>query len=98
MRYKSLTQLKRKRKQILAIAEKHGAYDVRVFGSVVRGEDKPSSDIDLLVKRRARTSPWFPAALVIDLENYLGRPVEVVTDRGLNPNLRKYVLKEAIPL
>lgn len=94
----SLATLKRKRKQILAIATKHGAYKVRVFGSVIRGQDRATSDIDFLVKRRAKTSPWFPAPLVRDLEALLGHPVDIVTERGLSPHLKKTVLSEAVPL
>ncbi|OQY97057.1 MAG: DNA polymerase subunit beta [Chloroflexi bacterium UTCFX4] len=98
MKATSLQQLKRKRKRILAIAQKHGASQIRVFGSVARGEDKPTSDIDLLVKLSAKPSPWFPAGMTNDLEKLLGRRVEIVTERGLNPHLRKYILKEAVPL
>ncbi|MDQ3248245.1 MAG: nucleotidyltransferase domain-containing protein, partial [Chloroflexota bacterium] len=54
----SLELLRQKRHEILLIAAKHGAHEVRVFGSVVRGEDKPDSDIDLLVKRATKTSVW----------------------------------------
>jgi len=93
-----LDLLQQKRNEILTIAAKHGAQDVRVFGSAVRGEDRPDSDIDLLVRRDAKTSRWFPAGLVLELEKLLGRRIEVVTDNGLNPYLRDSVLKEAIPL
>lgn len=94
----SLSLLKQKRQEILALAAKHGAYDVRVFGSVARGEDRPESDIDLLVKRHTKISRWFPSGLILDLEKLLGRRVEVITDNGLNPLLREHVLKEAILL
>jgi uncharacterized protein len=94
----SLALLKQKRQDILAIAAKHGVSDVRVFGSVARGEDRPDSDIDLLVKRIAKTSRWFPVGLSLELEKLLGRRIEIVTDNGLNPLLREYVLKEAILL
>lgn len=94
----SLSLLQQKRQEILAVAAKHGAYEVRVFGSVARGEDRVDSDIDLLVKRHAKTSRWFPAGLILELEKLLGRRVEVVTDSGLNPWLRDSVLKEAVQL
>lgn len=94
----SLDLLHQKRQEVIAIAAKHGAYDVRIFGSIVRGEDRPDSDIDLLVKRQAKTSRWFPAALILELEKLLGRRIDVVTDNGLNPLIREYVLKEAKPL
>ena len=61
--------LQEQRMQILAIAEKHGAYNVRVFGSVARGEATEESDIDFLVDYDLRKiTPWFPAGLLIDLE------------------------------
>jgi uncharacterized protein len=93
-----LELLRQRRPEILAIAAKHGAYDVRLFGSVVRGENRPDSDIDLLVKRGEKTSRWFPAGLILELEGLLGCRVDVITDNGLNPYLREYVLQEAIPL
>lgn len=94
----SIKELKQKRKEILAISSRHGAYDVRVFGSIARGEGRPDSDVDLLVKRGERISRWFPAGLVIDLESLLGCKVEVVTETGLSPYLRETVLDEAVAL
>jgi hypothetical protein len=90
--------LEEKRDEILNIAAKHGAYNVRVFGSVARGDDRPDSDVDLLVDVGTTTSSWFPAGLILDLEQILGRPVEIVTEKGLNPHLREHVLREAVPL
>jgi len=90
--------LEEKRNDVLSIAAKHGAYNVRVFGSVARGEDRPDSDVDLLVDVGTTTSSWFPAGLVLDLEQILGREVEIVTEKGLNPHLRERVLQEAVPL
>ena len=87
-----------KRDEILRIAERHGARDVRVFGSVARGEATEHSDIDLLVSAAEETSPWFPAALVADLERLLGRKVDVVTEDGLYWLLRRRILQEARPL
>lgn len=97
-RTSSLALVKRKRKQIIAIAKKHGASHVRVFGSTVRKNDRTDSDIDLLVKLTGKPGPWFPAGMSKELANLLGRPVDIVTERGLRPELRKYVLKEAVPL
>ncbi|MBP7050868.1 MAG: nucleotidyltransferase family protein [Phycisphaerae bacterium] len=76
----------------------HSARNVRLFGSVVRGEDGPDSDVDLLVDAGPTTSSWFPAGLILDLEQILGRPVEIVTEKGLNPLIKQRVLQEAIPL
>ncbi len=80
------------------IAQKHGARNIRVFGSVARGEARPDSDIDLLIDVGPTTSSWFPAGLILDLEELLGRRVQIVTERALNPDLRPYVLSEAVPL
>jgi predicted nucleotidyltransferase len=90
--------LREKRDEIQCIAAKHGARNVRVFGSVARGEARADSDIDLLVDTGPETSSWFPAGLVLDLEGILGCKVEVVTEKGLNPYLRNRVLREAIAL
>jgi predicted nucleotidyltransferase len=87
-----------KRDEILRIAAKHGVSRIRVFGSVVRGEAGPQSDVDFLVEAGPATTPWFPAGLIVDLEDLLGRRVEVITDRALNPDLRQYVLGEALPI
>lgn len=93
-----LELLQYRREDIRRIAAKHGAYNVRVFGSVVRGEAKPESDIDLLIEKGSRTTSWFPAGLVLELEELLGRRVDVVTEKALNPYLRDHVLREAVPL
>ena len=93
-----LEELREHRERILEIARRHGAANVRVFGSAARGEERKDSDIDLLVEVAGKTSPWFPAGLILDLEEELHRPIDVVTDRGLNPHLRKRVLSEAKPL
>jgi uncharacterized protein len=90
--------LEGKREEIRRIAEKHGATNIRVFGSVARGDARPDSDVDLLVDAGPETSSWFPAGLVLDLEEILGRRVEVVTEQGLDPLLRDRVLREAVPL
>jgi predicted nucleotidyltransferase len=90
--------LQAKRDEILDIAARHGARNVRLFGSVAREEDRPDSDVDLLVDTGPTTSSWFPAGLILDLERILGRRVEIVTEKGLNPHLRDPVLGEAVPL
>jgi hypothetical protein len=90
--------LQTRREEILRIAAKHGAFDVRVFGSQSRGEAGPDSDFDFLVKVGPDRTPWFPGGLLADLEDLLGRKVEVVTEAGLHPLIRDQVLKEAVPL
>lgn len=86
------------RGEILRIAERHGAYNVRLFGSVARGEAGPDSDVDFLIDVGEKTSSWFPGGLVLDLEDLLCRRVDVVTERALRPELRPYVLRDARPL
>lgn len=87
------------REVILNIAAKHGAYNLRVFGSVARGEADEQSDIDFLVDYSLEhLSPWFPAGLVLELEKLLGRKVDVATEPALSDRIRERVLKEAIPL
>ena len=84
--------------EIRRIAARHGAFNVRVFGSVARGEEGPDSDVDVLVDVGRQTSAWFPAGLIVDLEDLLGRRVEVITERALNPDLQASVLREAMPV
>lgn len=90
--------LQEKRDEILAIAAKHGALNVRVFGSVVRGEATPESDVDFLIDLGEKRSPWFPTGLIRDLESLLGRKVDVVTERSVHYFIRDQILREAKPL
>ena len=87
-----------KREQILQVARRHGVTRVRVFGSTARGDAGPQSDVDFLVDVGSEPTPWFPGGLVAELEELLGRPVQVVTERGLDRLLRDRVLQEAVPL
>ena len=87
-----------KREQILRLAKRHGVTRVRVFGSMARGDAGPQSDVDLLIEVGTEPSAWFPGGLVAELEELLGRRVQVVTERGLDELLRDRVLEEAIPL
>ena len=90
--------LQTKRKKILQIAARHGARKVRVFGSVARGESRRGSDIDFLVEMEEGRSLLDHAALILDLERLLKRPVDVASERGLRPPVRKEILKDAIAL
>jgi uncharacterized protein len=90
--------LQSKRKEILQIARRNGATNVRVFGSVARGEARPDSDIDFLVDLEANRSLLDLARLLRELQDLLNCPVDVVTEAGLRPRLRPQVLKEARPL
>jgi len=94
----SLESLRARRDDILRIAIRHGAQNVRVFGSVARGEATEDSDVDFLVSTSESPSPWFPAGLVVDLEDLLGCRVQVVSEDGLYWLLRRRILGEAIPL
>ena len=86
------------RDEILRIAARHGAGNVRVFGSVARGDAGPDSDLDLLVTMEAGRSLLDLVAFGQDLEDALDRHVDVVTDGGLSPYLRDRILAEAVPL
>jgi uncharacterized protein len=90
--------LQKKREAILQIATKHGACNVRVFGSVVRGEADEQSDIDFLVDMEPGRSLLDLGGLLMDLQELLGQNVDVVTERGLKQRLRDRVLSEAITL
>jgi len=83
------------REQILFLAHKYGAYDVRIFGSLARGEARPDSDIDFLVKLEAGRSMLDLARLSRELQSLLGYNVDIVTEAGLRPRIRSEVLKEA---
>lgn len=91
-----LPMLKEKRNHILQLAQRHGAKNVRVFGSHARGEERPESDIDFLVDMEG--SLLQRIALIQDLEDLLGRKADVVTEEGLHRYIRKQVIKEAVPL
>ncbi|HME00967.1 MAG TPA: nucleotidyltransferase family protein [Terriglobia bacterium] len=87
-----------KREEILRLAAKHGARNVRVFGSRAKGEAGSESDVDLLVDMGPDRTPFFPGGLVADLEDLLGRKLDVVTEGGLHWYIREQVLREATPL
>ncbi len=87
-----------RREDILQTASQHGAYNVRVFGSVARGDADEQSDLDLLVDMEAGRSLFDLGGLLVDLEELLGCSVDVVTEKGLRDRIRRRVLQEAIPL
>lgn len=93
-----LNFLKAKRNEILEIANRYGAYDIHVFGSVARGEDKPDSDIDFLVKFESGRSLRDEVGLIQDLEALLGRKVDVGEPEALHWYVKDKILQEAIPL
>ena len=94
----SSSLLQRYRTEILDLAVRHGARNVRVFGSLARGEGAKGSDLDLLVTLGEERSLLDLVGLKQDLEDLVHRPVDVVTEQALSPYLRERVLSEAIPL
>ena len=86
------------RTAILAAAARHGVTSIKVFGSVARGDAREDSDVDFLVEVGPRHSAFFPGGLVVDLEEILGRRVDIVEPDGLHRLLRDRVLKEAVPV
>lgn len=93
-----IEELQRRRSEILNLAARHGALSVRVFGSVARGEADERSDVDFLVEMEKGRSLLDLGGLLMDLQELLGKPVDVVTEKGLKARIRERVLREAVPL
>jgi predicted nucleotidyltransferase len=91
-------RLREKREEILRIASKYGACNMRVFGSLARGEADEHSDIDFLVEMEPGRSLLDLGGLQYELESLLGCPVNVATVRGLKARIRERVLREALPV
>ena len=87
-----------KKEQILALAAKHGAFNVRVFGSVANGTADADSDIDFLVDMEKERSLFDMGGLLMDLQELLGRRVDIVTEKGLHWYIKERVLNEATPI
>ena len=94
----TLDSLRAQRADILRLAADYGALNVRVFGSIARGDADETSDIDLLVDMEAGRSLLDLGGLLMDLRDLLGRHVDVVTERGLRARIRDRVLSETVPL
>ena len=90
--------LQEKREDILRIAKGYGASNIRVFGSVARGESDAKSDIDLLVDLEQGRNLLDLGGLLMDLQDLLDHKVDVATKQILRPHIREQVLKEVIPL
>jgi predicted nucleotidyltransferase len=86
------------REVILEIAGRHGAHDIRIFGSVARGEADENSDLDLVVRFDAARTLLDHAGLIGDLEDLLGVKVDVIDADGMRPRFRAVVDREAMPL
>lgn len=93
-----IEELRGRRAEILRLAALHGATNVRVFGSVARGEADERSDVDFLVDMRSGRSLLDLGGFLEDLRELLSRPVDVVTERSLKSRIRDRVLREAVPL
>ena len=87
-----------RRQAILTAAARHGVTNIRVFGSVARGDAREDSDVDFLVEVGPKHSAFFPGGLVADLETILERRVDVVEPEGLHRLLRDRILREAVPV
>ena len=87
-----------RREEILRMAARHGAHNVRLFGSTARGDADDQSDVDFLVDMEPGRSLFDLGGLLMDLQELLGSPVDVVTERGLRERIRRRILQEAIPL
>ncbi len=90
--------LHRRRDALLAIAARHGASNLRLFGSALRGEERADSDIDLLIDMAEDRGFGDYLALVEEMEAVLARRVDVVIERSLSPHFRPYIKAEAEPL
>jgi predicted nucleotidyltransferase len=86
------------RERILAIAGRHGAGNLRVFGSRARGNAGPDSDADFLFDVVGPTTPWFPGGLIADLQELLGCSVDVGQESELHPVIRAKIVQEAVKL
>lgn len=87
-----------KREAILEIARRYGASDVRIFGSVARGDANDTSDVDLIVRFERGRSLLDHGGLLMDLRDLLGTKVDVIDEEAMRPRFRQHVMKEAIPL
>jgi predicted nucleotidyltransferase len=90
--------LNRHREAILDIAQRYGAQDVRIFGSVARGDTSKFSDLDLIVRFEPGRSLFDHGRLLMDLQDLLGIKVDVISEGGLRPRFRRQVMKEAVSL
>ena len=90
--------IREKRRDILLLADRYGVRNVRIFGSVARGDERPDSDIDILVDVDSGRSLMDLGGFLTDMQELLGRNVDVVTENGLRPRIRERVLREAIAL
>jgi len=94
----TLEDLRQRRQSILSCAEKHGAFQIRVFGSLSRGEGKPGSHVDFLVQFEPDRSPLDHFGLIQELASLLQVPIDVVDETGVSPHMREQIFGEAVLL
>jgi uncharacterized protein len=94
----SLADMRRSRDTILAIAGRYGASDVRIIGSVARGDNTEASDVDLVVRFEPDRSLLDHGGLIMDLRELLGARVDVIDEDAMRPRFRRHVMREAVPL
>lgn len=90
--------IRQHRAAILALARRYGAHDVRIFGSVARGDATQASDLDLIVRFEPGRSLFDHGGLLMDLQELLGMKVDVIDEEGMRPRFRQHVMKEAVAL
>jgi predicted nucleotidyltransferase len=93
-----VNNLRERREDIIRIAAQYGAHNVRIFGSVSRGEEQEDSDVDFLVEFEPGRSLLDHAGLMLELQELLGRSVDIGTPNGLRSPYRERILREAMPL
>ena len=91
-------QVIERRDEVLAIARRYGAHDVRIFGSVARGDQREDSDLDIIVRFEPGRSLFDHGGLLMDLQDLLGIKVDVISEGGMRPRLCDLVMKEAVTL
>lgn len=93
-----INKIKELQKKIIPILEKNGVKRASVFGSFARGEETPESDVDILIELREPRGLFFLAGLKFELEDALGRKVDLLTYGGINPRLKKYIYQDEIKI
>ena len=93
-----LSQLRKRKKEILSIAAQYGVSNIRVFGSVVRGEEREDSDIDLLVTTDSNVSLFRLIKLELLLSEIFGKKTQIISDKAVNKHLKEIIFKEAVSL
>lgn len=94
----TLDELRVRRDEIFEVCARHGGSNIRVFGSIARGDAGPASDVDLLVDLASGRSLLDRCHMILDLESLLGCHVDALSSRGIPPYLRGAILGEAVPL